>query len=104
MLKGISDREMAARAARQSLCLLPLSPFYAGNAPQQGFILGIGSTSVHFQLFISRRNQASNPSLRSPPERARYMRSEIALTMGPGRFDRYGNSLRKAKCRYFGIL
>lgn len=46
MLKGISDREMAARAARQNLCLVPLSPFYAGNAPQQGFILGFGSTSV----------------------------------------------------------
>jgi GntR family transcriptional regulator / MocR family aminotransferase len=46
MLKGISDREMAVRAARQNLHLLPLSPFYAGNAPQQGFILGFGSTSV----------------------------------------------------------
>jgi GntR family transcriptional regulator/MocR family aminotransferase len=46
MLKGISDREMAARAARQNLCLLSLSPFYAGNTPQQGFILGFGSTSV----------------------------------------------------------
>jgi GntR family transcriptional regulator / MocR family aminotransferase len=46
MLKGISDCEMAARAARQNLCLVPLSPFFAGNAPQQGFILGFGSTSV----------------------------------------------------------
>jgi GntR family transcriptional regulator/MocR family aminotransferase len=46
MLKGISDREVAARAARHCLYLLPLSPFYAGNAPRQGLILGFGSTSV----------------------------------------------------------
>ncbi len=46
ILKGIADREVAARAARQNLCLVPLSPFYVGNAPQQGFILGFGSTAV----------------------------------------------------------
>ncbi|MGB6483477.1 MAG: PLP-dependent aminotransferase family protein [Candidatus Acidiferrales bacterium] len=46
ILKGISDREIAARAARQNLYLVPLSPFYVGNAPQQGFILGFGSTAV----------------------------------------------------------
>ena len=46
ILKGISDREVAGRAARQNLCLAPLSRFYLGNEPQQGFVLGFGSTPV----------------------------------------------------------
>jgi GntR family transcriptional regulator/MocR family aminotransferase len=45
-LSGISDREIAARASRQNLSLTPLSPFYAGKAARQGFVLGFGSTSV----------------------------------------------------------
>jgi len=47
VLKGISDQELGARAARDSLWLVPLSSFYLGNAAQQGFILGFGSTSIH---------------------------------------------------------
>jgi GntR family transcriptional regulator/MocR family aminotransferase len=46
ILNGISDREVAARAARQNLSLMPLSPFYARKAAPQGFVLGFGSTSV----------------------------------------------------------
>jgi GntR family transcriptional regulator / MocR family aminotransferase len=46
ILKGISDREIAAHAARQKLSLAPLSLFYQGNAPRHGFILGFGSTAV----------------------------------------------------------
>ncbi len=46
ILKGIPDRKIAERAARQKLYLVPLSPFYADSAPQQGFVLGFGSTSV----------------------------------------------------------
>jgi GntR family transcriptional regulator/MocR family aminotransferase len=46
ILKGISDREIAARALRQNLNLAPLSYFYAGKAARQGFVLGFGSTPV----------------------------------------------------------
>jgi GntR family transcriptional regulator / MocR family aminotransferase len=44
LLDGISDREVAERAARQNLSLAPLSPFYAGKNSRQGFVLGFGST------------------------------------------------------------
>ena len=43
MLKGIRDREVAERAARQDLWLVPLSSSYIGKTPRQGFILGFGS-------------------------------------------------------------
>ena len=46
ILKGISDREVSERAARQNLCLVPLSRLYIGKATRQGFILGFGSISV----------------------------------------------------------
>jgi len=42
--KGIPDREITKRAARQNLWLWPLSPCYFGGSPRQGFILGFGST------------------------------------------------------------
>jgi GntR family transcriptional regulator/MocR family aminotransferase len=42
--KARRDVEIAQRAARQNLWIAPLSPFYAGKAPRQGFILGFGST------------------------------------------------------------
>lgn len=42
--KGSRDQEVAARAARQKLWLLPLSPAYLGKATRQGFVLGFGST------------------------------------------------------------
>lgn len=45
-LKGISDLEIAERAARQDLWLIPLSRLYLGKATRQGFILGFGSTPV----------------------------------------------------------
>jgi GntR family transcriptional regulator/MocR family aminotransferase len=46
IFNGLSDRQIAARAARQNLCVAPLSPFYIGDGARQGFILGFGSTSV----------------------------------------------------------
>ncbi len=42
---GFSDLEICERAAEQRLFLWPLSPFYAGSKPLQGFVLGFGSTS-----------------------------------------------------------
>jgi GntR family transcriptional regulator/MocR family aminotransferase len=46
-LKGIADREIAERAARENLWLTPLSAFYAEKAVRRGFILGFGSTAVN---------------------------------------------------------
>lgn len=45
-LNGINDCEIAKRAARQNLWLVPLSTSYLGKATRQGFILGFGSTAV----------------------------------------------------------
>jgi GntR family transcriptional regulator/MocR family aminotransferase len=45
-LKGIRDCEVAERASRQNLWLVPLSTSYIGKASRQGFILGFGSTAV----------------------------------------------------------
>jgi GntR family transcriptional regulator/MocR family aminotransferase len=45
-LKGIRDCEIAERASRQNLWLVPLSTSYLGEASRQGFILGFGSTAV----------------------------------------------------------
>ncbi len=45
-LKGIRDREVAERAARQGLWLVPLSSCYQGQPSRQGFILGFGSTGA----------------------------------------------------------
>jgi GntR family transcriptional regulator/MocR family aminotransferase len=45
-LKGIRDREIAARAASENLWLIPLSSSYLAKPLQHGFILGFGSTSV----------------------------------------------------------
>lgn len=47
LVDGISDREIAARAARAGLWLVPLSSSYVGKAPRQGFILGFGSTAAN---------------------------------------------------------
>ena len=44
--KGLSDREIATRAARKGLWLWPLSPSYLNQPPRQGFILGFGNTAV----------------------------------------------------------
>jgi GntR family transcriptional regulator/MocR family aminotransferase len=43
---GGRDVEIAERAARQNLWVWPLSVFYLGEAPRQGFTLGFGSTPV----------------------------------------------------------
>jgi GntR family transcriptional regulator / MocR family aminotransferase len=43
--KGLRDTEISAKAARERLWLWPLSPSYMGD-PQQGFVLGFGSTPV----------------------------------------------------------
>ena len=43
--KGLSDLEIANRAARESLWLWPLSPSYIAKAAAHGFILGFGSTA-----------------------------------------------------------
>lgn len=45
-LNGIRDHEVAGRAARHNLWLVPLSSSYMGKASRQGFILGFGSTTV----------------------------------------------------------
>jgi GntR family transcriptional regulator/MocR family aminotransferase len=44
--KGLSDRELATRAARESLALQPLSPAYIGENPRQGFVLGFGNVTT----------------------------------------------------------
>ncbi|HXQ98613.1 MAG TPA: hypothetical protein VN774_09245 [Candidatus Limnocylindrales bacterium] len=41
---GSRDVDISERAARQDLWVWPLSPFYLGEAPRPGFILGFGST------------------------------------------------------------
>lgn len=46
ILKGISDYEIARRAADQNLWLVPLSSSYVGRSRKHGFILGFGSTSA----------------------------------------------------------
>jgi GntR family transcriptional regulator / MocR family aminotransferase len=46
VLNGISDREIAGRAAHENLWLAPLSSSYMGKNARQGFILGFGSTAV----------------------------------------------------------
>jgi GntR family transcriptional regulator/MocR family aminotransferase len=43
--KGLHDTEISAKAARERLWLRPLSPSYMGD-PEQGFVLGFGSTLV----------------------------------------------------------
>jgi GntR family transcriptional regulator / MocR family aminotransferase len=42
--RGLLDREVALRAARERLWVQPLSPFYSGKAKLQGLVLGFGST------------------------------------------------------------
>jgi GntR family transcriptional regulator / MocR family aminotransferase len=47
VLDGVSDREIADRAARAGLWLVPLSTSYVGQVSRQGFILGFGSTAAN---------------------------------------------------------
>jgi GntR family transcriptional regulator/MocR family aminotransferase len=39
-----NDRQLAARAAKESLWLSPLSASYVGKSPRHGFVLGFGNT------------------------------------------------------------
>src|SRR5213596_40931 len=41
-----NDREIAAKAAQQSLCLSSLSSLYLGSASRRGFVLGFGNTKA----------------------------------------------------------
>jgi GntR family transcriptional regulator / MocR family aminotransferase len=41
---GVSDREVAERAAQEGLWVQPLSPAYLGETRKQGLVLGFGST------------------------------------------------------------
>lgn len=42
-----NDREIAAKAAQQSLCLSSLSSLYLGTTPRRGFVLGFGNTKAN---------------------------------------------------------
>jgi GntR family transcriptional regulator / MocR family aminotransferase len=42
--KGLSDLEIANRAAAKGIWLWPLSPSYMGKSSRQGLILGFGNT------------------------------------------------------------
>ena len=44
--KLCNDQQLAARAAKESLWLSPLSSSYVGKSPRQGFVLGFGNTPV----------------------------------------------------------
>jgi GntR family transcriptional regulator / MocR family aminotransferase len=43
---GVLDQNVAARAAREKLWLLPLSPAYLAETPRQGFVLGFGNIAT----------------------------------------------------------
>lgn len=42
-----NDRQLAARAAKESLWLSPLSASYVGKSPRHGFVLGFGNTRAN---------------------------------------------------------
>jgi GntR family transcriptional regulator/MocR family aminotransferase len=44
--EGFNDLDISNRAAKERLVLFPLSRYYAGKKPRQGFVLGFGSTST----------------------------------------------------------
>jgi GntR family transcriptional regulator/MocR family aminotransferase len=44
--EGFNDLDISVRAAKQRLVLFPLSRYYAGKKPRQGFVLGFGSVSA----------------------------------------------------------
>ena len=44
--EGFDDVEICQRASENKLLLWPLSPYYAGKRPLQGFVLGFGSTAA----------------------------------------------------------
>jgi GntR family transcriptional regulator/MocR family aminotransferase len=46
LVPGCRDRDVYARAARERQWFVPLSVFYLGDAPRQGFVLGFGSAPL----------------------------------------------------------
>jgi len=44
--EGFNDLDISVRAAKERLVLFPLSRYYAGKKPRQGFVLGFGSTTT----------------------------------------------------------
>jgi GntR family transcriptional regulator/MocR family aminotransferase len=46
VIRGISDSQIALRAAKHNLWLVPLSSSYLGKVREQGFILGFGSSAA----------------------------------------------------------
>jgi DNA-binding transcriptional MocR family regulator len=42
-----NDQRLAARAAKESLWLSPLSASYVGKLPRHGFVLGFGNTRAN---------------------------------------------------------
>ena len=43
---GVDDREVAIRAARRGISVIPLSSCYAGRRPRRGLLVGYGATPV----------------------------------------------------------
>jgi GntR family transcriptional regulator/MocR family aminotransferase len=67
-LNGICDRDVAERAARHQLWLVPLSSSYADKASRQGFILGFGSTAVEdIPSAVRKLRAALGSAAMSPP-------------------------------------
>jgi GntR family transcriptional regulator/MocR family aminotransferase len=44
--EGMNDVQIAFRAATRNLWLWPLSPYYLGDSPRSGFLLGFGGVSA----------------------------------------------------------
>jgi GntR family transcriptional regulator / MocR family aminotransferase len=63
--RGMSDHEIATKAARKGLWLWPLSPSYLSEAPRQGFILGFGNTAVEDMPHAVSQLRAEVPRLRA---------------------------------------
>lgn len=59
VIRGIRDREVMERAARNRLWLASLSSSYAGKPARQGFILGFGSTAASEMGSAVRKLRAS---------------------------------------------
>jgi GntR family transcriptional regulator / MocR family aminotransferase len=59
--EGFDDREISLRAAKERLVLFPLSRYYAGKKPRQGFVLGFGSTTTEQIPIAVKRMRALVP-------------------------------------------
>ena len=44
--RPLDDRDVAVRAARQGLWIMPLSSCYLGRAARRGFVLGFAGTDM----------------------------------------------------------